>query len=164
MSDSGFRRLLKQDRQPVATAEPMRLKHVGEPVGLCLEVVEGKLCRYARIRDVDQREPARAVSMLVAGIDAHVVARRNPPGEIPIEPMIIRLARQHRGPPARARSCRARAKSTGHAAFATALRDTTLIRCARYSALAWMSLFSPSAGVTIPFIASAEKLDDSAFS
>ena len=53
-------------------------------------------------------------------------------------------------------SRRLRAKRAFHA-FATARRAITPIRCARYSALAWMSLFSPSAGVSMPAIASGEK-------
>src|SRR5208282_4895800 len=49
-------------------------------------------------------------------------------------------------------------------ALATARLAITPTRCARYSALAWISLFSPSCGVAIPAIASAAKLADSAAS
>ncbi len=56
------------------------------------------------------------------------------------------------------------AGSTAHAALATARRAMTPIRWARYSELAWMSLFSPLAGVVIFAIASGEKFDDSACS
>ena len=52
--------------------------------------------------------------------------------------------------------------TAGQAAFATARFAITPTRCARYSALAWMSPFSPSAGVLIPAIASGEKFADSA--
>src|ERR1700710_1751866 len=49
-------------------------------------------------------------------------------------------------------------------ALATARLETTPIKCARYSELAWISPFRSSGGVTIPLIASGAKFADSAFS
>ena len=95
MGNRRLRRLRQQHGQPVTALKPMRRQHIAEPVGQPPHLREGMTANGAVLLLHDQGHPAGIIGVLVADIDADVVAVRDLPREAPGKLRIIVVAGQH---------------------------------------------------------------------
>src|SRR5438874_5791940 len=127
-----------ESRAPIIVVRPEYAagEHRGRPVALvvieCREVDDtvNILCRAGVAAEQDDRDQIRNR----CAVPHHTLRRSSPPG-----------------------SCPKPIEDAVYAQAATARRAITLTRCARYSALAWMSELSPSSLIAMSLIASGVK-------
>src|SRR5262245_50616905 len=82
MRDRQFQRLRQKHRDAVTARKSVRSQHIGKASrGVC-DLVETRARRGAVLIDVDQRKPARTISVTVAAGGREIEARRDVPAEI----------------------------------------------------------------------------------